>query len=68
MDLHALEISKLFGDRRDEEMLGIYSALRRRPDGKSMGFIQVLGLSREEYGDFPGDPVRKSRIWAGTHW
>jgi hypothetical protein len=39
MDLHALEISKLFGDRRDEEMLGIYSALRRRPDGKSMGFI-----------------------------
>lgn len=39
LDLHALEISKFFGDRRDEEMLGIYSALRRRPDGKSMGFI-----------------------------
>jgi hypothetical protein len=39
LDLHALEISKFFGDRRDEEMLGIYSALRRRPDGKSMGFV-----------------------------
>ena len=39
LDLHALEISKFFGDRRDEEMLNIYSTLRRRPDGKSMGFV-----------------------------
>ena len=38
-DLHVLEISKVFGDRRDAEMKEIYSALRRRPDGKSLGFV-----------------------------
>jgi hypothetical protein len=37
LDAHALEFSQLFGDRRDAEMLEIYSCLRRRPDGKSMG-------------------------------
>ncbi len=39
LDLHALEISTIFGDRRDEEMLNVYSTLRRRPDGRSMGFV-----------------------------
>ncbi len=39
LDWHALEISKVFGDRRDAEMLEIYSALRRRPDGRSLGFV-----------------------------
>lgn len=39
LDLHALEISKFFGDRRDAEMREIYSALRRRPDGRSLGFV-----------------------------
>jgi len=39
LDLHALEISKLFGDRRDAEMREIYSTLRRRPDGRSLGFV-----------------------------
>jgi hypothetical protein len=39
LDLHALEISTFFGDRRDAEMLEIYSTLRRRPDGKSLGFV-----------------------------
>ena len=39
LDWHALEISRLFGDRRDAEMLEIYSALRRRPDGRSLGFV-----------------------------
>ena len=38
-DLHALEISQIIGDRRDEEMREIYSALRRRPDGRSLGFV-----------------------------
>ncbi|MBU6402999.1 MAG: hypothetical protein KGS61_21975, partial [Verrucomicrobia bacterium] len=33
-DLHVLEISTAFGDRRDAEMLEIFSALRRRPDGR----------------------------------
>src|SRR5437764_900388 len=39
LDLHVLEISKFFGDRRDAEMLEIFSTLRRRPDGKSLGFV-----------------------------
>jgi hypothetical protein len=39
LDAHALEISRLLGDRRDLEMLEIYSALRRRPDGKSLGLV-----------------------------
>jgi hypothetical protein len=38
-DLHALEISKVVGDRRDAEMREIYSTLRRRPDGRSLGFV-----------------------------
>jgi len=61
LDLHALEISKFFGDQRDSEMKEIYSALRRRPDGRSLGFVHgymwqaaawVLGtrlLSQAEY-------------------
>ena len=39
LDLHVLEISKLFGDRRDAEMREIFSALRRRPDGRSSSFV-----------------------------
>ena len=39
LDLHVLEISKFFGDRRDAEMKEIYSVLRRRPDGRSLGFV-----------------------------
>ncbi len=39
LDQHVLEISNLFGDRRDAEMKEIYSALRRRPDGRSLGFV-----------------------------
>ncbi len=38
-DLHALEISRFFGDRRDAEMKEIFSLLRRRPDGRSQGFV-----------------------------
>jgi hypothetical protein len=39
LDLHALEVSKFLGDRRDAEMKEIYSMLRRRPDGRSLGFV-----------------------------
>ena len=39
LDWHVLEISKFFGDRRDAEMREIYCALRRRPDGRSLGFV-----------------------------
>jgi hypothetical protein len=38
-DLHVLEISKFFGDRRDAEMKEIFATLRRRPDGRSLGFV-----------------------------
>lgn len=38
-DLHVLEISKFFGDRRDAEMKETFSMLRRRPDGRSLGFV-----------------------------
>jgi hypothetical protein len=37
LDMHVLELSRFIGDRLDAEMLEIYSCLRRRPDGKSMG-------------------------------
>ncbi len=39
LESHAVEVSNVLGDRRDEEMLEIYSYLRRRPDGKSQGFV-----------------------------
>lgn len=39
LDLHVLEISMFLGDRRDEEMLEIFSTLRRRRDGRSLGFV-----------------------------
>lgn len=38
-DLHVLEISKFLGDLRDAEMKEIFSTLRRRPDGRSLGFV-----------------------------
>lgn len=39
LDMHALELSKIYGARRDTEMKEVYSMLRRRPDGKSLGFV-----------------------------
>ena len=39
LDFQAMQISDIFGPRRDREMLEIYSALRRRPDGRSLGFV-----------------------------
>jgi len=75
LDLHALEISKIFGDRRDTEMKEIYSALRRRPDGRSLGFVHdymwqaaafVLGtrpLSRAEFEAIMGRLERSCRTF-----
>ena len=39
LDMHALEIGRMAGDPRDSEMKEIYSTLRRRPDGRSLGPI-----------------------------
>ncbi len=75
LDLHALEISRFFGDRRDAEMKEIYSMLRRRPDGKSLGFVHdymwqaaawVLGtrpLSQAEYEAIMGRLERSARTF-----
>jgi hypothetical protein len=61
LDLHAVEISNIFGDRRDSELKEIFAQLRRRPDGRSTDFVHdymwqaaalVLGtqiLSRAEF-------------------
>ena len=39
LELHLLDLCDAIGDRRDLEMLEIYAALRRRPDGQSLGYI-----------------------------
>lgn len=39
LDLHALQFGDVMGDPRDKEMEEIYSALRRRPDGRSLGLL-----------------------------
>ncbi len=75
LDLHALEISKILGDRRDAEMKEIYSMLRRRPDGRSLGFVHdymwqaaalVLGtrpLSQAEFEAILGRLERSCRTF-----
>jgi hypothetical protein len=75
LDLHALEISEFFGDRRDDEMLEVYSSLRRRPDGRSLGFVHdymwqaaaiLLGtrpLSQAEYEAILGRLERSCRTF-----
>lgn len=70
LDLHALEISKFFGDRRDAEMLEVYSILRRRPDGRSLGFVHdymwqaaalVLGTRPLSWAEFEAIMARLER-------
>lgn len=39
LDMHVLDACEVVGDPRDAEMKEIYSLLRRRPDGKSLGFL-----------------------------
>jgi hypothetical protein len=39
LELHVVEVSRIIGARRDVEMREIYSMLRRRPDGRSLGFV-----------------------------
>jgi len=69
-DLHVLEISKFFGDRRDAEMKEIYSTLRRRPDGRSLGFVHdymwqaaalVLGTRQLSQAEFEAIMARLER-------
>lgn len=39
MDMQFLQLCEFIGDRRDAEMLEVFSTLRRRPDGRSLGFV-----------------------------
>jgi hypothetical protein len=38
LDIQFLQLCDFIGDRRDTEMLEVFSTLRRRPEGRSLGF------------------------------
>jgi hypothetical protein len=73
---HVLTICEAKGDRTDQEMEEIYSMLRRRPDGRSLGAIHdflwqvsalLLGtraLSAGEFEALIGALERSTRKWA----
>ena len=73
---HLLTLCDAEGDRTDQEMEEIYSTLRRKPDGRSLGpnhdFLwQVAALllarhpfSQPEYEAFLGALVRSTRKWS----
>ena len=73
---HVLTVCEAKGDRTDQEMEEIYSMLRRRPDGRSLGAVHdflwqvtalLLGtqaLSAVEYEALIGALERSTRKWA----
>jgi len=72
---HVLTVCAAKGDRTDQEMEEIYSMLRRRPDGRSLGAVHdflwqvaalLLGihvLSAAEFEALIGALVRSTRKW-----
>jgi hypothetical protein len=72
---HVLTVCRAKGDRTDQEMEEIYSMLRRRPDGRSLGAVHdflwqvtalLLGtqvLSAAEYEALIGALERSTRKW-----
>jgi hypothetical protein len=76
VETHVLVLCRAKGDRTDQEMEEIYSTLRRRPDGRSLGFTHdfmwqvcalMLGkfeLSEEEYLAVVGRLEASVRAWA----
>jgi len=76
VEKHFLALCDASKDRTDQEMEDIYSALRRRPDGRSLGAVhdfmwQVAALllgshtvSAAEYHALLGALVRSTRKWA----
>jgi hypothetical protein len=72
---HVLALCDAMGDRTDQEMEEIYSMLRRRPDGRSLGFTHdfmwqgaalLLGtraLSALEFEALMGALERSTRKW-----
>jgi hypothetical protein len=73
---HVLNLCELIGDRTDQEMEEVYSMLRRRPDGRSLGLTHdlvwqagalLLGtrvLSGAEFEALIGAMERSTRRWA----
>lgn len=73
---HVLTVCKAKGDRTDQEMEEIYSMLRRRPDGRSLGVVHdflwqvaalLLGtqvLSAAEFEALVGALEHSTRKWA----
>ena len=71
-----LTLCDAMGDRTDQEMEEVYSALRRRPDGRSLGLAHdflwqisalLLGryrLSQTEFEALIGALVRSTRKWS----
>lgn len=76
IEKHLLTLCDAMGDRTDQEMEEIYSALRRRPDGRSLGPVHdflwqvcalLLGmyeLSAAEFAALVGQLERSVRKWA----
>ncbi len=69
-DVHILQISKIFGDPRDEELREIFSMIRRRPDGRSLGYMHdylwqaaalVLGVFPLSQAEFEAIVARMER-------
>jgi tetratricopeptide (TPR) repeat protein len=73
---HLLMVCEAIGDRTDQEMEQIFSTLRRRPDGRSLGMVHdfiwqvaalMLGkyeLSEAEFEALVGQLERSVRKWA----
>jgi hypothetical protein len=76
IEKHFLRLCAGIGDRTDQEMEEIYSTLRRRPDGRSLGSTHdfmwqvaalLLGrsiLSEAEFDALLGALVRSTRKWS----
>ncbi|MCX6923396.1 MAG: hypothetical protein NT154_09345 [Verrucomicrobia bacterium] len=76
IETHVLTVCDTIGDRSDQEMEEIYSMLRRRPDGRSVGAVHdflwqvsalLLGtqaLSAAEFEALIGALERSTRRWA----
>jgi hypothetical protein len=76
IESHVLTLGDSNGDRSDQEMKEVYSALRRRPDGRSLGVVHdflwqvsavLLGsypLSEAEFDALFGQLARSTRRWA----
>ena len=75
IETHVLTVCDAMGDRTDQELEEIYFALRRRPDGRSLGVVHdlvwqvaalLLGrhpLSQAEFECLLGALVRSTRKW-----